>query len=49
MPILSWYDNIEDRELPRIGNILERIAYEEDIRNIVRRIISNNDIDKKEE
>jgi hypothetical protein len=45
MPILSWYDNIEDRELPRIGNIFERMAYEDDLRKIVKRIIVNNNID----
>ena len=49
MPILSWYDNMEDRELPRIGNILERLAYEDDVRHIVKRIIANNDIDKRAE
>lgn len=49
MPILSWYDNLTDRELPRIGLILERLAYEEDIRKIIRQLISNNDIDAKAE
>lgn len=49
MPILSWYDNMEDRELPRIGLILERLAYEDDVRKIIRRIIANNDIDKRAE
>lgn len=36
MPCISWYDNMADRELPRIGNILERLAYEEDVRKIIR-------------
>jgi hypothetical protein len=46
MPALSWYDNMEDRELFRIGNILERLAYEEDVRKIIRTIItSSNEID----
>lgn len=49
MPILSWYDNMTDRELPRIGNILERLAYEEDVRKIIKQIIANNDIDPKAE
>lgn len=49
MPILSWYDNQADRELPRIGLILERLAYEEDVRKIIRQLISNNDIDAKAE
>jgi hypothetical protein len=33
MPALSWYDNMKDRELLRIDNILERLAYEDDLRN----------------
>lgn len=50
MPILSWYDNMEDRELPRIAAILERLAYEDDIRKIIRQIITpNNEIDPKNE
>jgi carboxy-terminal domain RNA polymerase II polypeptide A small phosphatase len=36
IPILSWYDNLTDRELPRIAYILERLAYEEDVRKIIR-------------
>jgi RNA polymerase II subunit A small phosphatase-like protein len=48
MPALSWYDNMEDRELFRIGNILERLAYEDDVRKIIRTIItSTNEIDPK--
>jgi len=38
-----------DRELPRIAHILERLAYEEDVRKIIRQLISNNDIDPKAE
>ena len=49
MPILSWYDNMEDRELYRLGAILERLAYEEDIRKIIRKIIVNNDVDPRAE
>lgn len=36
MPILSWYDNPADRELPRIALLLERLAYEDDVRKIIR-------------
>jgi len=49
MPILSWYDNMEDRELYRLGAILERLAYEEDIRKIIRKIIVNNEVDPRSE
>ena len=45
MPILSWYDDPNDRQLLRIANILERLAYEPDVRKIIRKIIANNDID----
>jgi hypothetical protein len=38
-----------DRELPRTALILERLAYEEDVRKIIRQIISNNEIDPKGE
>jgi len=36
-----------DRELPRLGNVLERLAYEDDVRKIVKRIIVNNELDPK--
>lgn len=50
MPIVSWYDNMEDRELPRTAAILERLAYEDDVRKIIRQIITpNNEIDPKSE
>lgn len=49
MPCISWYDNLDDRELPRTAIILERLAYEEDVRKIIRQIIVNNEIDKKGE
>lgn len=47
MPILSWYDNLADRELPRLTPILERLAYEEDVRKILRSIVVNNEVDPK--
>jgi RNA polymerase II subunit A small phosphatase-like protein len=28
LPIISWYDNMDDKELPRLSLILERLAYE---------------------
>ena len=50
MPIVSWYDNMDDRELPRTAAVLERLAYEEDVRKIIRQIITpNNEIDPKNE
>lgn len=49
MPILSWYDNMEDRELFRLANVLERLAYEDDVRKVLRMLISNNELDSKQE
>jgi hypothetical protein len=31
-----------DNELERIANILEKLAYEDDVRKIIRKIIKNN-------
>jgi hypothetical protein len=37
---------MEDRELPRLTNILERLAYEEDVRKILKILMtSTNEID----
>ena len=48
MPIISWYDSMEDRELPRHTQILERLAYEDDVRKVIRKLItSTNEIDPK--
>jgi CTD nuclear envelope phosphatase 1 len=49
IPAVNWYDDISDTELPRIATILERLAYEDDVRRVIRSIISNNKIDPKQE
>lgn len=49
IPAVNWYDDINDTELPRIATILERLAYEDDVRRVIRSIISNNKIDPKQE
>lgn len=49
MPIVSWYDDPNDRELPRTALILEKMAYEDDMRKVIRRIIKDNAIDPKGE
>jgi hypothetical protein len=38
---------MSDTELDRIATILEKLAYEEDVRKIIRKIIKNNKIDDK--
>ena len=41
---------MQDFELQRFGNILERLAYEDDVRKIIKLLISpNNEIDQKSE
>jgi len=40
---------MSDKELARIATILEKLAYEEDVRKIIRKIIKNNQIDEKAE
>jgi len=40
---------MSDRELLRISAILERLAYEEDMRKIIRKLTINNEIDQKSE
>ena len=49
MPAVSWYDDPTDCELARIATILERMAYEEDVRKVIRTMIVNNKIDVRQE
>lgn len=49
MPILSWYDDPADRQLARISILLERLAYEADVRKVIRKLMINNDIDPRAE
>jgi len=45
MPAVSWYEDLNDEELPRLATLLERMAYEDDVRKVIRTIIVNNKID----
>ena len=49
IPCISWYDDMQDTELARIATILEKMAYEPDVRKIIRKVIKNNAIDEKQE
>lgn len=51
MPILSWYDDPQDRQLARVGALLERLAYEPDVRKVVRKIVNSgtNELDPRAE
>ena len=47
IPAVSWYDDPNDQELLRLASILERLAYEEDVRKVIRTIVYNNKIEPK--
>ena len=49
IPCTSLYVDMTENELERIANILENLAYEDDVRKIIRKIIKNNQIDHKAE
>jgi hypothetical protein len=49
IPCTSWYDDMSDNELDRIATILEKLAFEDDVRRVIRKIIKNNQIDFKAE
>lgn len=38
-----------DTELDRIATLLEKLAYEDDVRKIIRKVIKNNTFDDKNE
>lgn len=47
MPITNWYDCKKDQELLNYIPLLERLAFVEDIRTYIPRMVSNNQIDYK--
>ena len=49
MPAVSWYEDPSDTELNRIDALLEKMNQEEDVRKIIRTVISNNKIDPRQE
>ena len=49
IPCVSWYDDMSDTELDRTATLLEKLAYEGDVRKVIRKIIKNNAIDEKAE
>jgi len=40
---------MKDTELDRIATLLERLAYEDDVRKVIRKVIKNNMIDDRAE
>jgi TFIIF-interacting CTD phosphatase-like protein len=49
IPCISWYDDMADNELDRIATLLEKLAYEDDVRKIIRKVFKNNTFDDKNE
>ena len=49
IPAVNWYDDPTDTELNRIAALLERLNQEDDVRKIIRTVISNNKIDPRQE
>ena len=49
VPCISWYDDMSDTELDRIATLLEKMAYEEDVRKIIKKVIKNNGFDSRAE
>lgn len=49
IPCTSWYDDMSDVELDKIATLLERLAFEEDVRKVIRKIIRDNMIDDRAE
>jgi hypothetical protein len=40
---------MNDTELDRIATVLEKLAYEDDVRKIIKKIIKNNTFDDRAE
>ena len=45
LPILSWYEDTNDRELPRFANLLEKLSRVEDVRKVITKICVDNQVD----
>jgi RNA polymerase II subunit A small phosphatase-like protein len=49
MPILSWYEDMTDRELYRFTPLFERLAYVDDVRKYLPKLVTDNLVDPKKE
>jgi RNA polymerase II subunit A small phosphatase-like protein len=47
MPAVSWYEDPTDEELLRVATLLEHMAYEEDVRKVIRTLIVQNKIEPR--
>lgn len=48
IPILTWTDNKSDRELDRLSSILELLAKVDDVRDYLREVVRDNELDYPE-
>jgi TFIIF-interacting CTD phosphatase-like protein len=42
MPIVNWYDDMSDRELFRFTPLFERLAYVNDVRKYLPKLVTDN-------
>lgn len=49
LPILSWYEDMRDRELYRFMPVLEKLAYVDDLRRYLPKLVTENQVDPKKE
>jgi hypothetical protein len=49
MPILSWYEDKNDRELIRFMPLFERLAHVDDVRKYLPKLVTDNQVDPKKE
>jgi hypothetical protein len=49
MPAVSWYEDPSDEELLRVATLLEHMAYEDDVRKVIRTLIVSNKIEPRQE
>ena len=49
MPAVSWYEDPNDEELLRVATLLEHMAYEDDVRKVIRTLIVANKIEPRQE
>lgn len=49
MPIVSWYEDMADRELIRYLPLFERLAHVDDVRKYLVKLVTDNQVDPKKE
>lgn len=44
IPIISWYDDLRDKELNKLVSVLERLAQVDDVREYIPKILNRNSV-----